>query len=65
MAKREKRLEKQIESLLEQAKKHKIKAETQKGSKDTTSDYWLAEAERFEEQAKERTKILKKLKKKD
>ena len=63
MVKREKRLKKQIGSLLEQAKKHRVKAETGKGSKDTTKEYWLAEAERFEEQAKERGRMLKRLKK--
>jgi len=63
MAKREKRLKKQEKSLLDQAKKHKIKAEIEKGRKDTTRDYWLGEAERFELRAKQRAEILKKLKK--
>ena len=63
MVKREKRLKKQIGGLLEQAKKHRAKAETEKGSKDTTKEYWLAEAKRFEEQAKERGRMPKRLKK--
>ena len=61
---RKKRLTKQRESLLERAKEHRLKAETEKGEKDTTSDYWLREAERFEEQAKEKDEILEKLNKK-
>lgn len=64
MGKREKRLIKQRESLLKRAKEHRIKAETGKGEKDTTVAYWLREAERFEEQAKEKDKTLKKLQKK-
>lgn len=59
---REKRLKKQEESLLERAEEHRIKAATEKGNKDTTHDYWLNEAERYEKQAREREKILKKLK---
>ena len=58
---RKKRLIKQRESLLERAKEHRLKAETEKGRKDTTPDYWLGEAERFEEQAKKKNEILKKL----
>ncbi|MEK6925977.1 MAG: hypothetical protein AABW50_01725 [Nanoarchaeota archaeon] len=58
---RKKRLVKQRESLLERAKEHRLKAETEKGRKDTTPDYWLGEAERFEEQAKKKNEILKKL----
>ena len=64
MRKRIKRLEKQEAGLLEQARKHRIKAETLEGRKDTTRDYWLKEAERFEEQAKERAEMLEKLRKK-
>ena len=64
MVKREKRLGKQEESLLKQAEKHRIKAMTQKGRKDTTHEYWLGEAKRFEEQARKRAEMLKKLKKK-
>ncbi len=62
MAKRKKRLEKQEKSLLERAKEHRVKAETGEGRKDTTQEYWLGEAERFEKQARERLEILKKLK---
>jgi len=63
MVKREKRLIKQRESLLKRAKEHRIKAETEKGNKDTTPRYWLGEAERFEKQAKEIDKRLRKLNK--
>jgi hypothetical protein len=65
MAKREKRLKKQEEGLLKQAEKHRIKAETMQGRKDTTKEYWLGEAERFEKRAKQRAEILKKLRKKE
>ena len=61
MPKREKRLKKQEKSLLERAKEHRVKAETEKGKKDTTQEYWLGEAERFEKQARERLEIFKKL----
>jgi len=61
---RKKRLIKKRESLLKRAKEHRIKLETEKGQKDTTPEYWLGEAERFEEQAKDVVEILKKLKKK-
>ncbi len=59
---RKKRLIKKRESLLERAKEHRIKAETEKGWKDTTPEYWLSEAESFEKQAKETDKMLEKLK---
>ncbi|MDP3026818.1 MAG: hypothetical protein Q8N63_03855 [Nanoarchaeota archaeon] len=61
---RKKRIIKQIGSLLERAKEHRIKAETEKGNKDTTPAYWIQEAEGFEKQAKEKEEILKKLDKK-
>ena len=61
---RAKRLTKQVGSLLERAKEHRIKAETQKGSKDTTPEYWRKEAENFEKQAKEKEEIIKKLQEK-
>lgn len=64
MVKRIKRLEKQEKGLLEQAIKHRIKAETEIGNKDTTRDYWLEEARRFEEQARKRARLIKKLIKK-
>ena len=63
MGKREKKLIKQRESLLKRAKEHRIKAETEKGTKDTTPSYWLKEAENFEKQAKEKDEILEKLQK--
>jgi len=65
MASREKRLKKQEEGLLRQAEKHRIKAETMRGRKDTTKDYWLGEAERFEKRARERAEMLEKLKGKE
>ena len=64
MAKREKRLEKQKESLLKRAKEHRDKAATEPGRKDTTPRYWLNEAEIYERQAEERAELLRKLKKK-
>jgi len=60
---RERKLIRQRESLLERAKEHRIKAETEKGGKDTTPDYWRREAERFEEQAGKKVKLIKKLSK--
>lgn len=70
MVKREKRsrikrLIKQKESLLKRAKEHRIKAETEKGRKDTTPKYWEGEAERFEEQAEYIDKLLDKLNRKE
>ena len=64
MGKREKRLKKQEESLLKQAEKHRIKAETEKGRKDTTRRYWLEEAEDYETEAIKR-KALRFRKKKE
>ncbi len=65
MASREKRLKKQEEGLLKQAEKHRIKAETMHGRKDTTKDYWLGEADRFDKRARERAEMLEKLKGKE
>jgi len=62
MGKREKRREKQERGLLKQAQKHRLRAETEEGRKDTTPDYWLSEADRYEKQARERAEILRKLK---
>lgn len=62
MAKRKKRLIKQIEGLKKQVEKHKEKLETESGRKDTTHDYWEAEIEGFEKRKKEREEILRKLK---
>lgn len=61
MGKRKKRLKKQEEGLLKQARKHIHKAETEIGRKDTTKDYWLGEAERFMKRAEQRAEIRKKL----
>ena len=58
---RKKRLIKKKKSLLERAKEHRIKAETEKGKKDTTKEYWLGEAKRFEEQAEIAQEFLNKL----
>ncbi|HIH17665.1 MAG TPA: hypothetical protein HA282_06000 [Nanoarchaeota archaeon] len=62
MAKREKRLKKQAESLLRRAMRHRIKAETLQGRKETTLGYWLKEADAYERQAKERLKLIKRKK---
>lgn len=64
MGKREKRLEKQKQSLLKQVEEHKIKLETKSGNKDTTPEYWETEIERFRKRAKQREKMLEKLRKK-
>lgn len=61
MASREKRLKRQEEGLKKQAEKHRIKVESEKGDKDTTHDYWLGEAERFEERARQRAEMREKL----
>lgn len=58
MAKRKKRLIKQIEGLRKQVEKHKEKLESEKGRKDTTKDYWMMEIEEYEKQAVEREKLL-------
>ena len=62
---REKRLVKKRESLLERAKEHRLKAQTEPGRKDTTREYWLGEAGRFEEQAKQAQEMIDKLDKAD
>jgi ppGpp synthetase/RelA/SpoT-type nucleotidyltranferase len=64
MAKRQKRLRKQIEGLERQAERHKVKIETEVGRKDTTHEYWEEEIERFEKRKKEREAMLKKLRRK-
>ena len=61
MASRKKRLRRQEKGLKKQAAKHRIKAKTEKGEKDTTHDYWLGEAERFEERARQRAEMREKL----
>jgi ppGpp synthetase/RelA/SpoT-type nucleotidyltranferase len=50
--------------LLRQAEIHRLKVQTLEGRKDTTHEYWLAEAERFEERAKQRAELLDKVLKK-
>lgn len=61
MVKREKRIEKQIQSLLARAKEHMLKAELGNGRKATTREYWLKEARQFRKQANERAALLRKL----
>ncbi|MBI4155224.1 hypothetical protein HY498_04020 [Candidatus Woesearchaeota archaeon] len=64
MAKRKKRLIKQEKGLLRQAEKHRLKLITEKGRKDTTHEYWKKEILKFEEQVRERARLLEKLKRK-
>lgn len=64
MAKREKRLKKQICGLEKQIEKHKNKIRSERGNKDTTHDYWKGEIERFKIQKKKREEILKKIEEK-
>ena len=61
MTKREKRLIKQEEGLLNQAEKHRQTIEEGSGRKDTTHDYWENEIIEFERRAEERRKLLEKL----
>lgn len=61
MVKRKKRLMKQKEGLLKQAEKHRLKIKEEDGGKDTTHEYWEKEIKRYEEFAKEKLKMLKKL----
>jgi peptidoglycan hydrolase CwlO-like protein len=63
MAKRKKRLEKQIKGIQEQIEKHERKLKGEKGRKDTTKDYWKKEITKLEEKALERSKLVKKLSK--
>lgn len=64
MAKRKKRLKKQIKGFEKQIEKHKNKIENENGNKDTIYDYWKSEIERFEMQKKKREDILKRLEEK-
>jgi len=64
MAKRNKRLKKQMDGLEKQAERHRGKIVNEEGKKDTTHDYWEGEIERFDMQRKEREKILRGLEKK-
>ena len=63
MVKRKKRLAKQKKGFLKQAEKHRLKIEKEVGGKDTTREYWKKEIDRYEEFAKEKTEMLKKLEK--
>lgn len=58
MVKRDKRLEKAIESLEKQKRMHLEKIATEKGRKDTTRDYWLKEVEKFEKEIEKKKKQL-------
>ncbi len=49
-------------SLLRQAERHRLKIQTEPGRKDTTHEYWKKEILGFERRAKERTRLLNKLK---
>jgi len=62
--KRIKRLGKGVEGLNEQREKHLWKVDHEKGRKDTTPDYWKAEAEEYKRQADEKLDKIKKLRKK-
>nr|MBI4157156.1 hypothetical protein [Candidatus Woesearchaeota archaeon] len=62
MVKRKKRLIKQEKGLLKQAEEHRLKIEKEPGRKDTTHEYWRKEIMGFERRAKERIKLLEKLK---
>ena len=64
-SKREKRLIKQEKGLLKQVEKHRLKIEKESGRKDTTQDYWKKEIVEFERRAKERVKLLEKIRKKN
>jgi hypothetical protein len=64
MGKRAKRLRKQEQGLLRQAKIHIRKVKTELGRKDTTRDYWLKEIEKFRRQAEKKSKLRRKLGKK-
>lgn len=63
MAKRKKRLEKQIEGIEKQIFLHEEKIEKYGYEKPYLSDYWKKQIESFEEVKKEREKKLKKFKK--
>mgnify|MGYP001585670363 FL=1 len=63
MTERKKRLIKQEIGLLRQAEKHRKKIEEEAGRKDTTHEYWRKEISEFERRARERARLLEKLKK--
>jgi len=64
MAKRKKRLEKQIAGLEKQSKIHQEKIESDAGRLLTTPEYWKKEKEGFDEQIKEKLEKLARMKKK-
>lgn len=65
MAKRKKRLKKQIESLEKQIEKHRLKILMELGRKDTTPGYWQKEILiKFGPAIEKRKYLLKKLRKK-
>ena len=61
MAKRKKRIEKQIQGLEKIKEKHLEKLESEPGRKDTTHEYWIGEIEEFDRQIKEKIEKLKKI----
>jgi len=61
MVYRKKRLEKQIDSLKRRSKEHLDKAK-EKSASEILKDYWLKEAKIYGMQAKEKEKMLGKLK---
>jgi len=63
LKKRRKQLDKKIDGLNKQIKRHKNLVRTKRGRLDTTKNYWLKEIDKFEEEkgmAKEKLKRLKK-----
>lgn len=64
MAKRKKRLEKEIEGIKRQIEKHKEKIEKFGHEKDYLPEYWMTQIESFEKRKKDREEKLKKMDKK-
>ncbi len=63
MAKRKKRIVKQIEGLEKIKQKHFEKLENEQGRKDTTHDYWKAEIRDFEKEQERLKEKLEKIRK--
>ena len=63
MAKRKKRLKKEIKGLEKQRQKHLAKLKGEEGRKDTTPTYWRKEVEIFSEEIEKRRKKLEKKRK--
>ena len=63
MAKRKKRLKRQIEGLNKAIEKHEEKLRTLKGRQDTTHDYWEGEIKRLGIKREDREGKLKRKKK--